>query len=330
MYYHNAIWQEGSPVIVAQGIARLYRNHSTVEQFSVHPQKYIALRNNAHANFIAMMEDKGWRFHEQLGSSVVFVKGPEYITVASRNYCSKFTVFLLPDTSDKSESISLVAFGDILMHNTVIASGTDNGSFNYEHLFAPVKKLIQAGDYASINLESAMAGPETGYTGYPVFNSPDSVADALRKSGFDLVITANNHILDRGAKGALRTLQVLKKAGLDTTGAFASEAESRQYLIRDINGIKAAYLAYTYDTNGIPVPKDKPYLVNLVDKAKILADIKAVRPQVDIVVLVLHWELNTAPTLPNSSKNWPGSFLSRAPMLSWAVILMLFSPWKQC
>ncbi|MDD2510973.1 MAG: CapA family protein, partial [Syntrophomonas sp.] len=185
------------------------------------------------------------------------------------------------------------------MHNTQIWSGLQaDGSYCFDSFFPEVRDLIMEGDYSSINFEAAMAGPDSAYTGYPLFNSPDAMAQTLQEAGFDLVVTANNHSLDRGVEGAIRTLEVLRQAGLDTLGTYKNEKDSHTYLIKDIKGIKVAYLAYTYGTNGIPLPDKYSFLVNFLDENKILADIKVLRPQVDVLVLVLHWglEYNPRPT----------------------------------
>ncbi|HBW34305.1 CapA family protein [Desulfosporosinus sp. BICA1-9] len=190
----------------------------------------------------------------------------------------------------KTEAITLVATGDILMHNTQIWGGQQlEGSYNFDSFFSPVEHLIKVGDYASTNFEAPMAGPDSGYTGYPLFNSPDAIADTFKKSGFDLIVTANNHILDRGYKGALRTLEVLRNASLDTTGCFSNLEAHNSPLIKSVRGIKIGYIAYTYGVNGIPLPQHAPYLVNIMDPDKIMADISTLRPKVDVLVLVLHW-----------------------------------------
>lgn len=194
-----------------------------------------------------------------------------------------------------SEAITIMATGDILMHNTVIAAGFDNGKYQYDTMFYPIKSIVESADYAMINLEAALAGPEKGYTGYPLFNAPDSLAEALKNTGFDLITNANNHILDRGFAGAMRTLDVLRQNGLDTTGINKSQQEKDNLLIKEIRGIKVGFLAYGYDTNGIPLPQDKPYFYNLLDEQNILKDIGAMRPQVDILVLSLHWGVEYSP-----------------------------------
>lgn len=203
---------------------------------------------------------------------------------------------LKPEPEPQIETITLLAAGDCLMHNTQIWSGQQpDGTYNFDSFFKEVQPIIAAADYSSTNFEAPMAGAAAGYTGYPLFNSPDEVSLTFKQAGFDLVVTANNHILDRGAQGALRTLQVLEEAGLDTVGVYADQEASQQYLIKDLKGIRVGYLAYTYSTNGIPVPADKPYLVNFLDRERILADIQTLRPQVDVLVLVLHWGVEYSP-----------------------------------
>ncbi len=194
------------------------------------------------------------------------------------------------------KAMTLVAAGDCLMHNTQIWSGLQpDGSYCFERFFVDVKEYINDGDYSLINLETPLAGPNSGYTGYPLFNSPDAIADTLEKAGFDLIVTANNHAMDRGYTGTVRTLEVLHNAGLDTVGTYKSDEESRTFLIRDINGIKTGFIAYSYGTNGLPVPQEHPYLFNFLEKDKVLADIAALRPEVDVLVLILHWGVEYTP-----------------------------------
>ncbi|MBP1759186.1 MAG: Bacterial capsule synthesis protein cap [Firmicutes bacterium] len=197
------------------------------------------------------------------------------------------------------KKVTLVATGDILMHNTQIASGQQaDGSFQFDSFFSPVKLLLQSGDYASTNFEAALAGEDSGYTGYPKFNSPDEMAITLKEAGYDLVITSNNHILDRGYSGAIRTMNVLRNAGLDIIGTYQNQEEKDAVFIKDLDGIQVGYLAYSYGTNGIPVPQEHPYFFNFLNKDTILEDINRLNPKVDVLVLVLHWgvEYSLQPT----------------------------------
>ncbi|HZK43802.1 MAG TPA: CapA family protein [Syntrophomonadaceae bacterium] len=197
------------------------------------------------------------------------------------------------------ETITLTAAGDCLMHNTQIMAGLQaDGTYNFDTYFREVEDLIRAGDYAAVTFEAPMAGKEKVYTGYPVFNSPDAIANTFKDSGFDLIVTSNNHILDKGITAALRTMQIYKDVGLDTVGTYMTEEESRKFLIKDIRGVKVGYLGYGYGTNGIPVPKGYEFFFNFLDEDKILADIKAIRSEVDILIVMLHWgvEYSIKPT----------------------------------
>ena len=217
----------------------------------------------------------------------------------------------LEESEEKEETITLTAAGDCLMHNTQIWSGMQqDGSYSFPTFFADVEYLIKQGDYSSTNFEAPMAGADAGYSGYPIFNSPDAAAEAFANAGFDLIITANNHILDKGFDGALRTMQVLHDSDLDTVGTYLSAEDKQQFLIKDIRNVKVGYLAYSYSTNGMPVPPEHPYFFNFLDPEQILADIEALRPQVDVLVLVLHWGVEYSPQPTNEQKDLARQFLT--------------------
>lgn len=292
--------QEGSLLPYASTAWQLETGSADIAAVPGEMEKYMARSTDAMQALTDMMASRGWTFKEQMGAGIIFVKNGVVATVSSRMYSGRYMVFSIPEPDQQTvladaATINLVATGDILMHNTVIASGLKDGSYNFDHLYAPIKHLLTAGDYASVNLECALAGPSSGYTGYPLFNSPDAIAPALKNAGFDLVVTANNHILDRGYQGAMRTMDTLRQAGLETTGTFKSEQERQSFLIKDLRGIRVGYLAYSYSTNGIPVPADKPHFYNFLDKEQIIKDITAFRPQVDLVVLILHWGIEYSP-----------------------------------
>ncbi|AGA68137.1 Bacterial capsule synthesis protein PGA_cap [Desulfitobacterium dichloroeliminans LMG P-21439] len=208
----------------------------------------------------------------------------------------------VPESITQKDTITLTALGDILMHNTLTwAGGQPDGSYAFD-FFGEVRDLMEEGDYCTTNLETALAGPETGYTGYPLFNSPDPIVDHLKEYGVDGVVATNNHLLDRGYLGALRTVKVIEEAGLDTLGIKKS-AEESGFLIKDIRGTQVGYLSYTYGTNGLSLPAEHSYFINMLEKERILQDIDALRPQVELLILVLHWgvEYSTEPTAEQRS-----------------------------
>ncbi|MEG3894414.1 MULTISPECIES: CapA family protein [unclassified Microcoleus] len=191
------------------------------------------------------------------------------------------------------EEAKLIAVGDIMMHSTQKRSGYDakKKTYNFDSFFAPVKSILSTGDWVIGNLETPLAGSDAGgYTGYPLFNAPAQLADAAKKAGFNILTTANNHALDRGEKGVIRTIANLRDRKIASTGTATSTAEASRTLISTKNNISLAMLAYTYGTNGIPIPKGKDYLVSLINEKKIIKDIAKARKQgADIIAISLHF-----------------------------------------
>ena len=183
----------------------------------------------------------------------------------------------------------ITAIGDIMVHSWQYneAYNKETGEYDFYHNFTDVKKYFEKGDIVAGNLETVFAGTERGISDYPCFNTPDSFADALKDSGVDLVTTANNHCMDKGAQGLLRTIEILDEKGFDHMGTYADEHSRSKILIKNVNGIKMAFLSYTYGTNGIPVPEK--YMVNLMDEQLIRSDIaraKLLKP--DIIIVMPH------------------------------------------
>lgn len=188
--------------------------------------------------------------------------------------------------------INLVATGDVMCHTTNFNAAYNNETKEYDFtsVFANISKYITKADIAIGNLETTFAGKDRGYTGYPTFNSPSVLGVALKNIGIDVLSTANNHSLDKGYTGIVSTLDKLDEIGIDHMGTARSEEEQNKVLVKDVNGIKIAFLSYTYGTNGIPVPAGKEYSVNLIDKDLILKQINFAKEQnVDIICASMHW-----------------------------------------
>lgn len=197
-----------------------------------------------------------------------------------------------------------MAVGDIMVHSPQLPAYYDpkTGRYDFSPWFRKVKPLLSEGDWVVGNLETPIAGADLKYSGYPRFNAPPELADALRGSGFQILSTANNHTLDRGYIGAARTLRNLRGAGLVPVGTALSRTDSQRLVIEERNGIKLGFLAYSYGTNGIPIPKDKPYVINLIDRKTIAADIaKLRRAGADAVVVSLHFGTEYQ-RMPNDSQ----------------------------
>lgn len=191
--------------------------------------------------------------------------------------------------------------GDIMSHSPQLPGAYDAemDAYDFTPFFEEVKPIFEDGDWVMANLETPIAGKDFGYSGYPTFNAPVELAEALKAAGFNLLSTANNHSLDKGEKGLLRTLEHLKELGIQAIGTAASPEEAEALIFSEQNGIKMGFLAYTYGTNGIPLPEGKPYLVNLIDESKIKSDIQRLRDGgADVVTVALHFgnEYQTTPS----------------------------------
>ena len=189
-------------------------------------------------------------------------------------------------------TFTLTAIGDIMCHNTQYwdAYQKETDTYDFSYVFENVKDYIAAGDVSIANIETSFAGKDRGYSNYPVFNSPDELARDVKSTGLDIITTAGNHCLDMGYSGLSRTIDVLKNNGIEQLGTYKSQEERDNVFIKDVKGVKIAFIDYTYGTNGIPVPSGKEYCVNLIDKDLIKKDIEAAKEQnVDMIVACMHW-----------------------------------------
>ncbi|MFF9803952.1 CapA family protein [Streptomyces coeruleorubidus] len=192
----------------------------------------------------------------------------------------------------KPRGFTLVASGDVLPHSTIIdrarfdAGGT---GYDFRPMLAGIRSVVSRADVALCHMETVY-GADGDYTGYPTFKSPPEVARALAVTGYDGCSTASNHTLDDGADGIRRTLDALDRAGVRHAGSARAEEEARAVTVLQAGPARVAHLAYTYGTNGIPLPDGQPWAVNLIDEARILADARAARRAgADVVVVSTHW-----------------------------------------
>lgn len=192
-------------------------------------------------------------------------------------------------------TVNIKATGDIMFHPSQLDGAYDNatGTYDFKNSFKLVKDILQAADLAIANFEGTTAGNSVyAYQGYPLFNAPDEVLDAIKDAGFDILSTANNHSLDTRKAGVIRTVQEINARGMNTIGTFTEKPETR-VLIKDIKGIKIAFLSYTEMVNGLETtmsPSDLDSMVNIINESKILEDIAySKKENADIIIAYLHW-----------------------------------------
>lgn len=184
---------------------------------------------------------------------------------------------------------SLLFVGDAMQHKAQIESAlTRDGDYCYDNCFAGVKDVICSADLAIANLEVSLGGKP--YSGYPAFSAPDQYAKALADCGIDILMTCNNHCMDRGSAGLVRTLNVLDSLGIKHFGTYRNkqERDTLYPLIAEIGQQRIALLAYTYGINGIPMPQTA--IVNTIDTVQIAQDIQKARSmKPDCIIVCMHW-----------------------------------------
>ena len=181
--------------------------------------------------------------------------------------------------------------GDLMCHSTQFNyAHVKDDSFDFNGVFSEVKQYLNDADFTIGNFETVLAGKKKLYSGYPFFNAPDDFLLAIKEAGFDLLVNANNHAIDKGTEGVERTIKKMDELGVNHTGAYLSQDDRDSIRIFNINGIHLAVLAYSYSTNEVPIPKGKNYIINLIDHDLIEKDItKAKSKRVDIVLVYFHF-----------------------------------------
>ncbi len=170
-------------------------------------------------------------------------------------------------------SATIGNMGDLLIHSPILNAyySKENDSYNFDSIFTYIKPYVQKHDYAAVDLEGSLAGSD--YSGYPMFRCPDSLIDSAKNAGFDMFLIANNHSNDGLSQGFMRTMDVLSEKGVDYIGSRQSDSY-KNYIVKDINGIKIGMVNYTYGTisndqvvavNGILSTEETSKLINVFD-----------------------------------------------------------------
>lgn len=214
------------------------------------------------------------------------------------------TGFMLPTETARAQ---LLVTGDLMLHTPILTSVRSGGEYDFDEIFQYVAPYVSRADYAVVNLETTLSGTDgKEYTGYPKFNSPDSIVQDAGNAGFDMMLTANNHCNDHGTFGLKRTLETVRGGGLAALGTVASPDEPG-YLVQDVNGIKIGMVCYSYGQidsdpdrpamNGLPTDSNAAGLINAFDYDKLdafyeemttrIADMRA--EGAEAIVLYIHW-----------------------------------------
>ena len=216
-----------------------------------------------------------------------------------------------PSNTDGKSDITIVMVGDILLHEPIEEAAKDvNGKYNYDFIFAGMKKEISVADIAIVNQEVIIGGEELGVSGYPSFNAAYEAGDALVGTGFDVICHGTNHALDKGKSGVVNCVNYWKEHHPEITvvGINGSEEEYKNITIVDKKGVRIAVLNYTYDTNGIPQPSDMPHAIDMMDKDKVIADLQYAEENADFTIVCPHWGTEYRLTPDSYQEYWTGVF----------------------
>ena len=205
-------------------------------------------------------------------------------------------------------TIEIVATGDILIHKEILETqyNSETDEYDFNNNFKYIKEYLEKADLAIGNLETTLSGIENyGFSGYPSFNSPDSLADAMKSAGYDIVANMNNHCLDRDVNGYYRTRKTLVDRGFDVIGTRES-IDDKRYIIKDVKGIKVGVISYGYTmtaedgnfgVNGISIPYDLLQLMNYYHPDTLESDMLNMKEQIElmredgaeVIVFYMHW-----------------------------------------
>ena len=217
--------------------------------------------------------------------------------------------------ADPPPEYKIIMVGDVLLHTPVEESCLQpDGSYDYDSLFSHTKEEIVAADLALVNQEVIIGGADLGITGYPSFNADFSLCDSLAGAGFDIICHATNHVMDKGRKGLINCAKYWREnypqitvLGIHDT-ADTSTSCGAEPVILDLPDMKIAVLNYTYGTNGIQLPDDMPYAVDLFNEEQVAADIQRAEELADFTIVCPHWGTEYRLTSDASQEKWTRIF----------------------
>jgi poly-gamma-glutamate capsule biosynthesis protein CapA/YwtB (metallophosphatase superfamily) len=205
----------------------------------------------------------------------------------------------LPFCNAQQDTLSLLFAGDIMNNQAMLDAACleKDKKYDYTPCFKYISPILESADLAIGNLELTLPGAPP-FTGFPKFRSPEAYAKAIKKAGFDVLVTANNHSNDSGPLGVSKTIDALRRQGFLQTGTFKNAAERKtgHPLLVKKKGFTLAILNYTHHTNGIATKA--PVIVNRIPKTdqikKDMAAARALKP--DFIIVFLHWGIELSTT----------------------------------
>ena len=209
-------------------------------------------------------------------------------------------------------TLTIRMVGDILQHDRVAQyAKQEDGSYDYSAVFADLQEEIAEADLAIVNQEVLIAGEEFGISGYPCFNAPFALGEELAEVGFDVICHGTNHALDKGKSGLLACIDFWEEQypQLAVLGIHKTQEDREEIYVFEQDGIRVAVLNYTYGTNGIPLPADMPFAVDLLEREKVIADIRRAEEMADFTIVCPHWGSEYVLEETAEQRQWAQLFL---------------------
>ncbi len=228
----------------------------------------------------------------------------EDVTQEPEKHVSKEAI---ENQESENPTATLIMVGDVLLHDPVEDAARDaEGNYNFDFLFEETRDEIAAADIALVNQEVIIGGEELGVSGYPAFNAPYSIGDALVDAGFDVVCHGTNHALDKGGAGIRNATSYWAEnhPEITVTGVNASQAEQDAIDYVEVNDMRIAILNYTYGTNEIALPADMPYAVDYLEESQVIADLEEAEENADFTVVCPHWGIEYQLAQNGEQERW--------------------------
>lgn len=217
----------------------------------------------------------------------------------------------LTTKDNDTNKVTLIMVGDMLLHDRVEESAQkEAGGYDFSAIFAHTKDMISEADIAIANEEVIIGGTELGVSGYPAFNAPFEFADELAESGFDVICHGTNHALDKGGRGITSCLNYWENyPEIQVLGIHDSAADQDRLTIMEQNGLKLAFLNYTYGTNGIALPGDTPFGVDYLLEEAVIEDLAEAEEIADFTIVCPHWGTEYRLTPDSYQEKWTKIFV---------------------
>lgn len=216
------------------------------------------------------------------------------------------------EKEQENNTIELLAVGDNIAHQTIREVGmSEEGPWNYDSVYQYVKEDVEAADLALVTQETIFVEDREDVSGYPTFGTPPEFGDALVNTGFDVIASATNHALDKGTDSIEYTLNWWEEnyPDISVLGLHESEEDAEEIPIITCKDLKLAVLDYTYSLNGLELPSDQEYMVDVFDEEKAREDIRQAKELADVVIVVMHVGVEYDQDVDEKTREWTDIFL---------------------